>query len=165
MTNTEFVEPAILFLTRTANLSHLVAGYAPVFGQQRAVDTSTPRQQMAPPAHFERPPPARQVPDAPSNHKKRKAGNAHVLDSEGNYKCNRQGTPLCTEFQTGACGGMVGQNRCPKDREKVHQCARCLGVGHGVHRCYHDTTPMVGAANRTGKGKVKGKKGKGGRHW
>jgi len=83
---------------------------------------------------------------------------SHNVDDNGDLTHNRKGIPLCGAFQENTCVTAGIDNKCPNDKSKVHQCAKCLGQGHGKKVC-----PNVRAqapAKARGKGS-KGSKGKG----
>ena len=91
--------------------------------------------------------------------------NVHNV-KDGRYVTSRRGIPLCSGFQTGACGEHL-QGRCPVDRSHGHQCNRCLSDQHGgdTGACSKTApaTPYTSeGASFGGHGKGKGKnKGKG----
>jgi len=156
----EFVEPAMLFITRSSALSSLVSGEAPILG---ITGRSNSVEQTSGPSRS-----TNRKDNGPSNSaspgKRPKLKQHHVV--EGKYTANRAGDKLCADFQTGKCGGTVGEARCPVNRDMVHQCARCLARGHGEHSCT-GPEPSSHPSPDKGKGKYKGGKGgKGkGRHW
>jgi hypothetical protein len=80
--------------------------------------------------------------------------------ADGNYVKNRAGHKVCTQYQTGNCEATVRGIWCPKSRESVHLCARCLGQ-HPANACGHDTMPETSTAKRIRKGDGKGSKGSG----
>ena len=72
----------------------------------------------------------------------------HNLDKEGLFTTNRSGKELCDTFQRGQCGPTgIGNNICPANRSRVHQCAKCLSTEHGAFNpsnCTRETrTPSV----------------------
>ena len=92
-----------------------------------------------------------------------RTGRVHNF-SEGAYKTNRTGYPLCAGFNDGTCANTVLGSWCGANRDQAHQCSRCLG-SHPVTRCPHTEAPVVGwVKDKPGKGKGKGgRKGRGGR--
>eukprot|EP00971_Amphidinium_carterae_P148384 2941740-Amphidinium_carterae.1 len=69
----------------------------------------------------------------------------HVLTEDGKYRVNRQGIPLCKEFNEGGCNKKLG--RCPHDRNKVHQCHKCLRM-HAGNSCNETPRPPSAAKAR-----------------
>ena len=154
--NVEFGESAMMLLARTAHMDTFVGGDAPI--QPSRVQGA--RVEAHPDAGDNR---LTQQSDRPA---KRAKGNAVITNGE--YTSNRSGAKLCAEFQTGACGKATHNNKCPKDRTTVHQCAVCLSPEHGKHQCRSDRTPSNDRGRRFtsfkgGKG-GKGKSGKGGKY-
>jgi len=153
----EFVEPAMLFITRSSALSSLVSGEAPILGITGRNNSAEQTPGLSGPTNRKDSDSARPG--------KRPKNRQHHVDS-GKYTANRAGDKLCADFQTGKCGSTVGESRCPVNRDLVHQCARCLAREHGEHSCTGSAPPSHFPADK-GKGKYKGGKGgKGkGRHW
>ena len=79
----------------------------------------------------------------------------HNIGDDGYMKTNRTGKEICTRFQNGECDKASG-NVCPRDRSRVHQCARCLSSDHGAH-----SPQECKAAKRSEPTVRKGQKGKG----
>ena len=82
----------------------------------------------------------------------------HNLDGDGLFRTNRSGKELCDKFQRGQCGAAsFGNNACPSNKSRAHQCAKCLSSEHGAFSpaaCTRETrTPS------TPKGKGKRSKG------
>ena len=53
----------------------------------------------------------------------------------GFYTHNRNDEELCKTFQRGKCQKTQGGNRCPANSSFIHQCGKCLKVGHGAESC------------------------------
>ena len=124
---------------RTAKIESFVAGDAPV--QMQQFRSSQP-QFLAPNAvQAEVRTPDQQYRQSNQSNggptKKRKVGGGKDLSEMvgGEFVKNRSGTRLCAAYQTGACTNGSANNRCSADRNTVHQCAKCLGAGHGRYRC------------------------------
>ena len=90
--------------------------------------------------------------------------------SNGAHVTNRRGVVLCNDFNLGTCTETIGQNRCKKEPNKIHQCSKCFSLDHPATQCTKALTgpPAQPAwiANRKGSGgkgggKSKGKFGKG----
>jgi len=79
----------------------------------------------------------------------------HNIGDDGYMKTNRAGRELCLKFQKGECDKAPG-NVCPRDRSRVHQCARCLSSDHGAH-----SPQECQAAKRSEPTARRGQKGKG----
>ena len=141
----EFGESALMLFARTAHLDSFVGGDAPV----------QPSRTMAPhpEASKHRPPPVQH--DLKRNPKKPRVDNSTTHN--GKFTSNRRGAKLCGDFQTGACSRSTFMNKCPKDRDSVHQCAICLSPDHGDAHCNSQKTP----GDRTFVAKDHGFKGKG----
>ena len=85
--------------------------------------------------------------------------------ADGAFTHNRRGTRLCADFQHGRCASAGADARCPKDRDSVHQCAKCLLPNHGAHSPHEcGAVPREGASSGRGRGGGKGGKGKGKSH-
>ena len=170
----EFVEPAMLFLTRTARLNQFLGGDAPISG---SASSSGPQEAAAPNPNKRSAPPTMVYPEG--SNKRMIAAPPRVQPGativNGLYTTNRSGTPLCGPFQTGACGNALRDGMCPADRSSSHQCQRCLGNNHGLNNCPYSSMPLSNKSKRShlgsskgggkGKGKGGGKKGKGRRQW
>ena len=76
--------------------------------------------------------------------------------TDGRHAVNRKGVQLCMEYQTGNCPHNPSRASCPRDPQKMHQCAVCLKSTHGAHQC-----PLGGSAPPPPVDNVKGKKGRG----
>ena len=118
----EFEKPAHLIDTKVRPHNYKVDHDAPVEGGPRpsiAAPVVSPLPVVAlAPAHAP-PPPAPLA----------------ITDGAHDWKtCNNNGTSLCGDFQHGRCGKAVG-GRCPRDKNAVHQCARCLDNRHGAVGC------------------------------
>ena len=76
---------------------------------------------------------------------------------KGLFTTNRRGEELCMKFQDGRCTETVtrGSNKCSQAPHRVHQCAKCLAIGHGAETC------DGGKGGKKG-GKATGKGGKNG---
>ena len=87
----------------------------------------------------------------------------HNVDQDGIMKTNRAGRELCRLFQKGECGKAYGaMGTCPRDRNNVHQCAKCLSQDHGAHHPV-ECTAAARTAPTPRKGGKKGR-GKGGKY-
>jgi len=138
----ELEEPALLIKTRVDKLSANVDDDAPLSrASARRAGSST-----------DGPPP-----------KKRKTRPAvervHHTDSEGYFTHNRRGTKLCAAFQKGECTTTGPSGTCPRDGSLVHQCSKCLYLGHGKHQCHATEFRRDNTGKGRGKGKAKGKHG------
>ena len=168
----EFTDPAILFLTRTANLQAFIGGDAPISSASRSFGESIPQTIPAPsPAVVPRQPKQPKHPVAPGLPAIRQELKAKASKgADGLYILNNGGKRLCGAFQTGACG-TVQQGRCPADGVSVHQCNRCLHNSHGGNICTGGGGNISSNNNRgngRGSGKGNGKANKGvkrPRHW
>ena len=65
--------------------------------------------------------------------KREASDRAHKVGASGMFTHNRNDKPLCEDYQGGQCSGKELQ--CPKDPNKMHQCAKCLLQGHGASSC------------------------------
>jgi len=117
----ELEEPTLLIKTRVEKLSASLQDDAPVQpgtgSSQRSGPAATP------------PPPKRQRVQAD-----RDAPRVHRVDADGYFTHNRRGNKLCSLFQKGECS-TTGSGRCSRDSYLVHQCAKCLFLGHGRSQC------------------------------
>lgn len=53
------------------------------------------------------------------------------------FVVTRQCKPICKAYQDGTyTAGLNANSLCKSDSKSVHQCAHCLRVGHGLHRCF-----------------------------
>ena len=84
----------------------------------------------------------------PKPAKKAKTGKVCNLDANGHYITNRQGTPLCADFQSGSCPNSAGQGKCSRNPSK-----------YGGNAC--NAQPAKGKGKQGGGkgGKGQGKKG------
>ena len=120
----ELEEPALLVKTRADKIDECVEDYAPL---SRATGR---RSSPGPPASD--PPPPRKKPRS-------SADRVHRVDSDGYFTHNRRGAPLCQAYQKGACENNGFGGNCPKNPGHVHQCSKCLHLGHGLHQCMNET--------------------------
>jgi hypothetical protein len=80
----------------------------------------------------------------------------HSVGSDGMLTSNRRGVPLCAAFQTGACTSNDAAGRCTANPNRAHQCAKCLGIGHGAQVCPHTAAVEPRAKGKGKKGNHKG---------
>ena len=146
----ELEEPALLALTKSQALGHLIAGDAAVANMQ----PSRPSPQgmglvLGPHNGF----PARAPPGAPAAKKARtsasRADQVHNVDANGRYTTNRSNIAVCPAFQDGTCTHSRSCNA------GVHQCNICLANDHGAKG--HGKK----GSGSGGKGRGGGKKGRG----
>ena len=145
----ELEEPAILVLSRVADMTSVLGGDAPV-GRVSPAASSGQTQAQPPPHQHTREPPSRR--QAPAGRER-----VHQVGSNGLLACNRSGNKLCEDFQHGRCAPSLRGGSCPKDAALRHQCAKCLSPDHGSDEC---KKPVAGAPSRPAKGSGKGKKGR-----
>ena len=141
----ELEEPALLIKTRVERLGSALQDDAPLQpnagSSQRSGSASTA------------PPPKRHKAQAD-----RDAPRFHRVDTEGYFTHNRRGVKLCISFQKGECSTSTsGSGRCPRDADLVHQCSKCLFLGHGRSQCVASQVSRDNTTPRKGKGKGKGK--------
>ena len=157
----EFVEPAMLFLTRTNSLHAFIGGDAPITGDERVVTDTLPSNATRPPkrsaASLQAPPPPAPHPQGTKTNRRKNKNASMNSKVNGRFKTNKAGTPLCENFQTGACGLAVN-SRCPVDRTKAHQCDLCLGNNHGSNICTAGSNQSSSSGKGKGKHKGKGQK-------
>ena len=139
----EFSEAAMMILARTSSIQAVVAGDAPV--------TNARSQALATADHKE---PFHSV-DKLKRKREPKQDNSKHANNE--YTHNRKGDKICAAFQTGACGNSVQGILCPKDRECVHLCSKCLDNRHGAARCPNSFRPPFTKKPKGNQGKGKGK--------
>ena len=120
-----FERHATLVVARVRTQHSFVEGDAPVRAANQpasaaaaSVVPDVPRR----PTRTPPPPPTRH----PVDRKKARIGTEHRV-ADGRYTHNRQGKPLCHQFQTGSC--QKNQGSC----NYAHQCDRCLDNRHGAH--------------------------------
>ena len=156
----EFVEIAQLYLMRFGKLDQFVGGDAPVAAENSGSSNDVVQLDQG---HRQ---PKRTI-TAPNNDRPTKVKRPITRDLpakvEGHFKTNRSGIKLCEAFQSGACGKATHGNRCPSNREMVHQCGFCLTHEHGSKFCGSPNTEGLYYAPPKGKGSKGKGKGKGGR--
>jgi len=82
----------------------------------------------------------------------------HNVGTDGFMKTNRAGKELCIKFQNGECDKASGPYaQCPRDRNRVHQCSKCLSQDHGANHP-HPCSAASRGAPATRKGGRKGKR-------
>ena len=97
------------------------------------------------------------VEERPKKAPKRRGGQREFLserydnrDEHGLFTTNRRGEELCMKFQDGRCTETVtrGSNKCSQAPHRVHQCAKCLAIGHGAETCDGGKVTRRGARPR-----------------
>ena len=152
----ELEDAAMLVKVHISKLSDTIGNDANIAS---IVDSTVPvtnnRQQHPPPPHHGH--------ERPVKKQRMAAGDkVHNSDGDGNLTSNRRGTPLCSGFQDGSCPYNKANIRCPKNKDCVHQCARCLSASHGrawPRACTNDPAgPPPKGKGAKGSGKKGGKK-------
>ena len=156
----ELENPGLRVLSRTDTLSNTIDGDVQIELTDTTVDhgQSNKRRDGIP------------TPTTPAITKKHPRDSDHTSPpakshrvKDGQYTHNRSNTPLCADFQTGACTEVAYGVRCRRDGSLAHNCSKCLSANHGAHKC--DTTkaptPPMPPKGKGGKGKKGKGKGKG----
>ena len=149
----ELEEPCLLVISRTTPLQTMLDGDANIGTGQAPSTPSTPQRGQ------------KRTLDGSSAIRETYTQQERVHSvKDGEYTCNRRGTPLCPGWKDGSCTGTATGARCPKDWALAHQCSKCLSSEHGKHNCNSSATPKPAAQppqGKGGKGKGKGGKSKG----
>jgi len=149
----ELEEPAILIMTQACKLSDNISDDAMVHRPGGSSQQSSSNQAHRGQASQVSPPP-------PKKHKRSGHERVSNIGSDGLHTTNRNGKPLCEEWQEGRCEVGAGIT-CPRDSSKVHQCKKCLFQGHGASNCRNDKARELsysGGKGSKGKGKKGGKR-------
>ena len=123
----ELEEPALLVLARSSSLASVVDGDALTAASAANSNNSPDVHPGVQPKRQTRPP--KSSPPKPPKQ--------HIMGSDGLLTANRKGIPLCEGFQQGTCCEIAPGTMmiCAKNKDRVHQCAKCLKPGHGAHNC------------------------------
>ena len=156
----ELEDKCMLVITKTRNLSSQISGDAPIADGGGATGAEITRKKRQHDSHITETFDPRKRGGTPGDFRQ------HNVNSDGLLATNRRGISLCDGFQKGECNDTDHNERCLKNSNMVHQCAKCLSKTHGAHACpVQDVARAPGSNNfsnntNTGKGKGKGKKGK-----
>ena len=169
----EFEKPAMLILTRTANLNSMIEGDARVEQSNSSSLHTAPRDAPLVDDVYrgrqgaaKRQPPRTQPQQPPQQSsgslKKPQGSYTGPAYENGEHKCNRARFPLCAYFNTpnGCNRGTDRNNVCRGDGVSVHQCSKCLKQDHGASSCRETEGQQQPPSKkkRTDKGKGKGKR-------
>ena len=138
----ELEEPALLIKTRIEKLGSALDDDAPL---GRAATERSSASLEGPPRKVQK------IATMPRGERVR------LVDTDGNFTANRRGIPLRTAFQKGERGPSDSSGVCPRDPSKMHQCSRCLLLGHGRHQCRVQEPRRDNTSRGKGKGKGRGK--------
>ena len=139
----QFVEPALIILTKAGRLTDVITGEAPTKNKSRgaAGRDNHPEQDRKRRKTTQKP----RVEQSAKVHR----------ESNGVYTHNRRGVALCADFQSRNCASTTGIH-CLCASGTVHQCNRCLSEKHGGSSCTltpHE--PSFDSEGTIGKGKGK----------
>jgi hypothetical protein len=162
----ELEDPAFMLLGKIKEVPGLLTGDA--LTQQVHTSTATTAQGRELTATIGAPSLAPDKPDKRGNGqrgngqpppKKARGGNReHQANSDGTMVTNRAGKELCREFQSGRCqAARSGMVVCPRNQNRVHQCAKCLSPSHGSSSCSNNAAPTPRSTSNRSSGKGKGK--------
>ena len=153
-----FTEPALLIRAGVSKTDTYVDGDAPIGSVANVMNTPAPLQRVVQDKRTRQPPRTPPPPPVHSEPRNKRARGGQHLVHNGYYTHNRQGRPICEEFQNNTC---TKGPSCPKS----HVCNRCLDNRHGSRypQTCMATEPAPTSAppppQNKGKGKGKGKKG------
>ena len=146
--NKEVVEPSMLYLAKTANLTQLLADDAPIVKASSPASASAAAPTSRPATGDSRPSKRQRGPDV----------RVHRIGEDGMFTHNRRDMELCKLFQTGECTEKDIHGNCSRNPSRRHQCSKCLSELHGANKCPNDTPKPPRAGHRKGKSKGKSKK-------
>eukprot|EP00971_Amphidinium_carterae_P272400 5406631-Amphidinium_carterae.1 len=153
---TQVREPALLILNGSTSMAALIGGDAPTRASsnkpsshaQASAIASAPvaTAQTSATAHTS------------ASNRAQKPRRHHVVDETGLHRVNRRGIPLCKGFQDGSCTAIQEGTRvvCKANSGYLHQCAKCLQIGHGASSCPNPPAPKPFKGQGKGKGKSAG---------
>eukprot|EP00435_Cladocopium_sp_Y103_P026048 s3225_g6.t1 len=149
--NREVVEPCMLLLAKSSNMSQLLDNDAPV-SKTPAATPSTP----AMPTNNSR----GQDMAARASQKRQRGPDVreHRVGEDGMFTHNRRGMELCKMFQTGECLECDARGFCSRNSSRRHQCAKCLSDRHGASKCPMDAPKPPRQNHGKSKGKGRGRK-------
>ena len=154
----EVEDPAMMLLGRIKSVPGLLSGDA-LTQQVYTTTTTTPTGRevsatMGAPSLVADKRPAHE-PAEEGARKKRPRGDTrqHTTNNDGSMSTNRNGKRLCGDFQRGKCASArKGDIWCPKAKDTVHQCSKCLSPHHGSKDCQNASAPAPKNVKGGGKG-------------